>query len=52
MATKKRKLEEEIREFINEWTDSCAFVQNSRELSNNKKCNLKRYFQGKHSEFV
>ena len=59
MATKKRKIEDENREFKSAWTDSYAFIQNSRGLpccmtcnevlSNNKKCNLERHFQKKHS---
>lgn len=58
----KRKVSEENREFNPVWTDSFAFTANDaglpvclicgEKLSNNKKCNVERRFQTKHSVFA
>ena len=62
MSTKKRKIEQERREFKSEWTHSYAFAANStgfavclichENLSNNKKSNIERHFLNKHDSFA
>ncbi|KAL1493913.1 hypothetical protein ABEB36_009593 [Hypothenemus hampei] len=64
MASKKklRKIGDERREFKSEWTESFAFIANSNglptcliykeQLANNKKSNVERHFQIKHSQFA
>ena len=59
---KKRKITEENRGFNVSWTESFAFIANaeglpecllcSDKLSNNKKSNVERHFQGKHATFA
>lgn len=63
MATerKRRKTEDENREFRVEWTENFAFVRNSNghptclickeKFSHNKKSNLERHFTSKHASF-
>ena len=58
----KRKVSEENRELNYAWTDSFAFTANNaglpvclicgEELVNNKKCNVERHFQNKHTAFA
>ena len=62
MASKKRKIEEENREFQKEWTESFAFISSSAGLtfclicrekfSNNRKSNLEKHFLKKHTTFA
>ena len=57
MASKKKKIKEENREFQNEWTESFVFMSSSAGLplylichenfANNKKSNLERHFLNK-----
>ncbi|GBP21821.1 SCAN domain-containing protein 3 [Eumeta japonica] len=59
---KKRRTEEEHREFDRDWTDSFAFICNSdgfptclichEKLAHNKKSNLERHFNTKHTQFA
>lgn len=59
---KKRKITEENRGFNVSWTESFAFIANaeglpecllcSEKLSNNKKSNVERHFQGRHATFA
>ena len=59
---KKRKIADENRGFKAEWTESFAFIANAEglpacllcneKLSNNKKSNLERHFQGRHAKFA
>lgn len=59
---KKRKIAEENRGFNVSWTESFAFIANaeglpecllcSEKLSNNKKSNAERHFQGRHATFA
>uniref|UniRef100_A0A8C1I0R4 HAT C-terminal dimerisation domain-containing protein n=1 Tax=Cyprinus carpio carpio TaxID=630221 RepID=A0A8C1I0R4_CYPCA len=59
---KKRKIAEENRGFNSSWTESFAFIANAEglpacllcneKLSNNKKSNVERHFQGKHATFA
>ena len=58
--SKKRKVAEENRDFNSAWTDSFAFSTTDaglpiclicgEKLANNKKCNVERHFQNKHSQ--
>jgi hypothetical protein len=60
--SKKRKVAEENRDFNSAWTDSFAFSTTDaglpiclicgEKLANNKKCNVERHFQNKHSAFA
>ncbi|GBM68750.1 hypothetical protein AVEN_38906-1 [Araneus ventricosus] len=59
---KKRRTEEENREFNQDWTESFAFICNTdglptclichERLAHNKKSNLERHFTTKHTQFV
>ncbi|XP_076387293.1 general transcription factor II-I repeat domain-containing protein 2A-like [Megachile rotundata] len=59
---KKRRTEEEHREFNRDWTNSFAFICNSdglpnclichEKLAHNKKSNLERHFTTKHTQFA
>lgn len=59
---KKRRTEEEHREFNRDWTESFAFICNSdglptclichEKLAHNKKSNLERHFTTKHTQFA
>lgn len=59
---KKRRTEEEHREFNRDWTESFAFICNSdglptclichEKLAHNKKSNLERHFTKKHTQFA
>ncbi|XP_011267569.1 zinc finger BED domain-containing protein 5-like [Camponotus floridanus] len=59
---KKRRTEEEHREFNQDWTESFAFICNSdglptclichEKLAHNKKSNLERHFTKKHTQFA
>lgn len=59
---KKRKVEDENREFNKEWTELYAFVRNldglptclicQEKLANNKKSNIERHFSTKHGAFA
>lgn len=59
---KKRKIEDENREFNKEWTELYAFVRNldglptclicQDKLANNKKSNIERHFSTKHGAFA
>ncbi|KAJ0033660.1 hypothetical protein NQD34_000767 [Periophthalmus magnuspinnatus] len=59
---KKRKITEENRGFNVSWTESFAFIANAEglpecllcneKLSNNKKSNVERHFQGRHATFA
>ncbi|XP_015188888.1 PREDICTED: general transcription factor II-I repeat domain-containing protein 2A-like isoform X2 [Polistes dominula] len=59
---KKRRIEEENREFNRDWTESFAFICNSdglptclichKKLAHNKKSNLERHFTKKHTQFA
>lgn len=59
---KKRRTEEEHREFNRDWTESFAFICNSdglptclichENLAHNKKSNLERHFTKKHTQFA
>lgn len=59
---KKKKIAEENRGFNSSWTESFAFIANAEglpacllcneKLSNNKKSNVERHFQGKHATFA
>ncbi|GBN39399.1 hypothetical protein AVEN_242390-1 [Araneus ventricosus] len=59
---KKRRTEEENREFNQDWTESFAFICNTdglptylichKELAHNKKSNLERHFTTKHTQFA
>ena len=59
---KKRKIAEENRGFNSSWTESFAFIANAEglpicllcneKLSNNKKSNVERHFQGRHATFA
>lgn len=62
MERKNRKIADENRGFKEEWTESFAFIANAEglpacllcneKLSNNKKSNLERRFQGRHAKFA
>lgn len=62
MVATKRKIQDENREFISEWTNSYAFISNTKGLplclickqvlSNNKSSNVRRHFQNKHTNFA
>ncbi|GBN02135.1 hypothetical protein AVEN_124766-1 [Araneus ventricosus] len=59
---KKRRTEEENREFNQDWTESFAFICNTdslptylicyKKLAHNKKSNLERHFTTKHRQFA
>ncbi|GBN70017.1 hypothetical protein AVEN_133247-1 [Araneus ventricosus] len=59
---KKRRTEEENREFNQDWTESFAFICNTdglptclichEKLAHNKKSNLERHFTTKHTQFA
>ncbi|GBM96251.1 hypothetical protein AVEN_134439-1 [Araneus ventricosus] len=59
---KKRKTEEENREFNQDWRESFAFICNTyglptslichEKLAHNKKSNLERHFTTKHAQFT
>ncbi|GBM56893.1 hypothetical protein AVEN_227387-1 [Araneus ventricosus] len=59
---KKRRTEEENREFNQDWTESFAFTCNTdglptclfchEKLAHNKKSNLERHFTTKHTQFA
>ncbi|KAI5154521.1 hypothetical protein ENBRE01_3396, partial [Enteropsectra breve] len=62
MAVTKRKIQDENRRFLKEWTEYFAFAPNSNwlpiclicheELAHNKKSNLERHFKIKHAAFI
>jgi len=62
VSNKKRKRTEENREFHQDWTESFAFICNTdglptcliclEKLAHNKKSNLERHFNTKHTQFA
>ncbi|GBL81370.1 General transcription factor II-I repeat domain-containing protein 2A [Araneus ventricosus] len=62
LVKKKRRTEEENREFNQDWTESFAFICNTdglptcliyhEKLAHNKKTNLERHFTTKHTQFA
>ncbi|GBN63914.1 hypothetical protein AVEN_135852-1, partial [Araneus ventricosus] len=62
LVKKKRRTEEENREFNQDWTESFAFICNTdglstclifhEKLAHNKKSNLERHFTTKHTQFA